>query len=473
MERFTCAPLAILALGLVNLNCSDNNEDPPTFADAAVLVDTGPADAGVRDLGPIVIPDSGVVDMGFIDVGFPDSGPPVMDNNDSIATAFPITKTNDQPLGIRAVINPAGDRDFYSIDLTAGDWILVTANGGETTDPVLRLYGPDETQIAENDDALPRVNVNPEIIYHVGATGTYYVEVLEFSDWEADDELEPEGGRQFTYTLRVDDLDPNDDDVNIDTEAGDTEADAQTLGAGATVVIAGTLNDATDVDVYRFTSAAGMSRQIEALILPPGPTGYGGTSAAVRMARTSTAGAPVVVASVPDSENYREVAPNLPDGDYLLYVSQPLTPVTENPHYVIKLRFFAGDNPPETEPNNDLASAEVLTLVGEDPRAVFILGTLPDGDVDYYAFDVPAVETLGFVCGAEGSGSAIRGFALEIRDGNDTLLGTVATETPPDLAFAEADIPAVGRYYARISATMPLDPNGGIPFYRCGFRSAP
>ena len=454
--------LVVILFG-VNLSCSDDNrtEPPSSLPDAEFVVppDTGtePGDAGI-----FVLPD-----LGFVDAGFPDSGG---DGNDSFDTAMPLTKGSFNEVG---AINPPGDRDFYSVEVTAGEWLFFRTVG--TADPVvdtvLRLYTPDRTLVATNDDALPRTDVNPELIYHADQTGTYYLEVLEFSDWNTMDMIDPEGGEDFTYTVGVVVLDEAARGVNIDAEAGDDETQAQLLNQEAAVVIVGTFNDETDVDVYRFTSTSESPRQVEAYIVPPGTTGYGGTSASVWM--TDTSSIPARIGFIPNTVNYREVAPNLAQGDYFLFVGQPATPQTDNPHYAIKLRFFQGDNPPEAgEPNDTLATAEALTLADGDPRSVFVLGDLPEGDVDYYGVDIEAGENISVACGAEGSGSAVRGFLVEVRDAADMVLG-MATESPPRTAFTQdVVLPGAGRYYARISSDS-QDPNGGRPFYRCGIRAVP
>ena len=458
--------LTVIAAVVVLLcGCADDTRTP-SVPDATIIADTGVVpDAG--GLADATLPDVGfsVVDLGVVDTGVVVDD----DDNDTIANATPIS-ANDMN-GILGVINPAGDRDFYAFDVAADEWLVITATGNVApqTDPVLRLYGPDESLVAENDDALPAVNINPELIYHTAEAGTYYVEVLEYSDWNENDTTPPRGGSGYTYTLRVDTSSP-DDPINIDPENGDTEMEALVLPSSAIITVAGTLNAPTDVDYFRFSSIGG-PRLVEALVLPIGPNGYGGSSTSVAIAETSTTvSPPPVIARIPDSVNYEEVGPNLPAGDYYLAVGHPDTPTTtDNPFYVVKLLFFETDNPPEmAEPNNSIATAEALTL--DEQRRVFVLASLPENDIDYFAIDVLAGESVSVACRAESAGSAVRGLFVQIRDGNDEVLGIAATETPPNTAFIQpVEVPAAGRYYVRLAAATP--PAEGQPFVRCGIRA--
>jgi hypothetical protein len=103
------------------------------------------------------------------------------------------------------VISPARDEDYYSFEGTAGDWIQIVTIANPEDDPalidtVITLFDASMTQIAENDDSVPRINTDSEIITRLPATGTYYIQVQEFSTWMMET---PEGGSTFTYQINV------------------------------------------------------------------------------------------------------------------------------------------------------------------------------------------------------------------------------------------------------------------------------
>ena len=86
------------------------------------------------------------------------------DGNDSFATA------QDASSGeVMGRISPAGDVDFYSFTGTAGQWLIVATEANPEdmdgmVDTVVTLFDSGMNQIAENDDAVPRVSTDSEII---------------------------------------------------------------------------------------------------------------------------------------------------------------------------------------------------------------------------------------------------------------------------------------------------------------------
>ena len=155
---------------------------------------------------------------------------------------------------------------------------MITATGaslstGGNTDCVLRLYDPLGSIVAENDDAWPRTNRDPELIYRAGRAGTYFVEVMEYSDWRRRDNVAAMGGPAYTYTLRIDNLIDKNRGVNLDTERGDSAASAVYVDVGATTILAGTLGRTTDQDWFRFTAKGDGPQRVEAIIMPPGVSG--------------------------------------------------------------------------------------------------------------------------------------------------------------------------------------------------------
>lgn len=125
------------------------------------------------------------------------SGP----TNDTISTATELEFDSDGLIQETYAIEKPGDRDFYKFSVTEGNWyILVTAGytaGGGSPDTVLRVYDQDETMIGENDDQPYRWgDTDSGYLFRARYTGTYYAEVLEWSDW-ADES--PDGGADWAY----------------------------------------------------------------------------------------------------------------------------------------------------------------------------------------------------------------------------------------------------------------------------------
>ncbi len=107
---------------------------------------------------------------------------------------------------------PAGDRDWYRLELTEGQSIRIGVDSAQTSDPLadpyLVLYGPDGAEIARDDDGGEGLNAFLE--YQATATGAHFVEVRGFSE-------EAEG----RYTIGV-----------IPGEIGQSADDADYITAG-------------------------------------------------------------------------------------------------------------------------------------------------------------------------------------------------------------------------------------------------
>jgi hypothetical protein len=84
----------------------------------------------------------------------------------------------------QGVLSPAGDRDWYRVDLTEGQSIRVGMESPEATnplgDPYLVLYGPDGSEIARDDDGGEGLNAFME--YQATQTGAYYIEARGFTE---------------------------------------------------------------------------------------------------------------------------------------------------------------------------------------------------------------------------------------------------------------------------------------------------
>ena len=154
----------------------------------------------------------------------------VVDGNDSFDDAQDVTGQ----ASVREVISRPGDIDYFRFTATEGDWLFLRTNANRDDNPdmidtVITLYNADRTQVAENDDAYPRNDVDSEIIYLVPSTGTYYAKLQEFSTWKGD--RAAEGGPQgYSYQLIISPLAVEDSNSGVvDAEAGDDASSAQAM----------------------------------------------------------------------------------------------------------------------------------------------------------------------------------------------------------------------------------------------------
>jgi hypothetical protein len=82
------------------------------------------------------------------------------------------------------VLDPAGDRDWYRVNLAEGQGMRVALNtseiGGGLGDPFLTLYGPDGAQLVSDDDGGD--GLNSWLEFSAATAGAYYLEVRGFSE---------------------------------------------------------------------------------------------------------------------------------------------------------------------------------------------------------------------------------------------------------------------------------------------------
>jgi hypothetical protein len=433
------------------------------------LVGCGPSPAPV-DAG-MSTPDAPMM-MGLDSGMRRDAGP----TDDSFDGAREVTTDG---MAVMDAIEVANDRDFWRFEGTAGDWVAINTTANADDDPmmvdtVITLYDSTRTQIAENDDRIPRGDTDSEIVIRLPSTGTYYIEVQEFSTWMPEDPPAPEGMGSFQYELAVATL-TDGGALNIDGEAGDDAASAQALRFGGTgnnlAFVLGAMSDATDVDVYSF-SVATMQQLLSVDIMPAGPDGYGSTRPAGRIWVTDMAGATIAGRVEPRGMMQDDLSPTLVPGSYLLWVDAGGGTAGANDHYVLKA-LLGEENPREAETmpgaNDMTATAEALTVT--DNMGVlrgYILATLGASDVDIFSFDVPAGRQVNVFCGAQSSGSGVRGLSLQLLGPDGTSSLGMDTETATEgAAITEVMPAAAGTHYLRISASS-QDPEVTASFVRCG-----
>ncbi len=167
------------SLGLLLLGCP---QDEP-------IDDTGPTD----DTGPDDTDDTGT---------------PTVEPGDDVATAMALTFDEDQYAYYEDAIDPAGDRDFYFVQPAVGNVVLAYTDsyythGEVVCDTVIRVYDSEGTLLADNDDMPYRYwETDSGLIWQAVDPDGYYVEVLEWSDWDPTS-TGATGGATFEYGINV------------------------------------------------------------------------------------------------------------------------------------------------------------------------------------------------------------------------------------------------------------------------------
>ncbi|MBX3511188.1 MAG: PPC domain-containing protein [Hyphomonadaceae bacterium] len=102
---------------------------------------------------------------------------------------IPASTSTDQTLSAEGdyregALSPAGDRDWYRVDLSEGQALRIslwkTEGADALSDPYLVVYGPDGQEVARDDDSGGDLNAWLE--YQAPATGAYYIEARGFSE---------------------------------------------------------------------------------------------------------------------------------------------------------------------------------------------------------------------------------------------------------------------------------------------------
>jgi hypothetical protein len=417
-----------------------------------------------------------------------DSGTPADagDISSDFGNAKPITVGD--PNGEGDAIGAPGDHDFYSFTANAGDWLQVKtiANAGDDptkVDTVIRLYDANMQQIAEDDDAVPRLSTDSEIIFHAPATGTYYVEVLEWSEWSNTPPFE--GNATYTYQVAV--VTPPDVVAEPATDPGDNAASAMTvatIGARGTV-LEGLFKDVADTDVYKVTVPAVMgmaTTNFAAALAPSGPMGYGSTAPTGVAMITDLAGTTTYAKlDTAVATGAASLQPPIAPGTYLVWISRGTGAGGANPYYVGKVNAFGGDNPLEAETpgmtqNDTLATAQALAMAddGAGGQQGFILAHLSTNtDVDYFSFPVVAGALhLTIACGSAREGSGVQGLKFDFRNASDGVLASKTETLAADAVIQGVSAPAAGTFYLRLSKTG-QDPTVTGDWIRCGVHLSP
>jgi Bacterial pre-peptidase C-terminal domain len=424
------------------------------------------------------------------------------DTNNSCAEADVMEELMNQAGGTffegMGVIDPAQDGDYYKFTANAGDWIWLATDANpddipEMIDTVITLYNEDgSTQLAQVDDAFPRVSTDSELFFRATETGTYCLKVEEFSDWAGQT---PEGDPTFGFRVLAIPVDfALYEQFSEDTEVNNTLAAPQT-GLSYTVSmtntnftqLAGVFDDDADVDVYAFEAGTGALAM--ALDFTPGGTdGFGSTQepGVINLYDPADLNNALARLDVANGSDGFSSVPIPAGGTVLIEVQKPAGAAGANPFYFLKTFGVSAVNEQETDDTANNASAgagQAAATPNGDTTSYFIGGTLPAGDSDWWQIpNVASGQDITVVCSAQRAGSGVGDFTV---DYYGTNAGGASVQNETENATAnilwsnlspDASQPAItnataGTHFIRLQSTMDI---AGVTsrFYLCGVHVA-
>lgn len=448
--------------------------------------------------------------------GEPDAGPQV--NNDSFETAAllatgeggSLTPSDDADSdGFLAGSIEPGKARYYYIELdeaSAGYPMVFLANARETDsddskhDLYVSLYNEDRQQIAANDDALYGYGTfrNPLLRTVIPAAGRYYLKVEPFCELA---EAECAAGWDSAVT------DPSfvvgTGFMNADAYGVDNDTTADANGTPATAVpvalaplsssgtvlaydggLFGSSSSATDLDYYKVNIPSDLpleaNHRVSLNVVFP-LAGSKGTGA------SSTASVAWLVDSADPGNKLAsfDVKGALALENAATFGAEASIPLQKNHDYYVVVQnadaaagnyYFASatalsGNPVESDAagaNDTAATAQALT-VADTTSSYFVEGDLATGDVDYFKVAVVSGKTkIAVSCGAQSSGSGVRGLKATILNGATEVSNAVENATS-GLSLSDVDVPS-----GATELLVKLEPSqaqaAGITgaFYRCG-----
>jgi hypothetical protein len=496
----TSSIMFLLALGLAACSSDNNKTDQ--------RIDGGKSDRGpTADLPPAG--DGSTVDKKIVKTdGTKDGGGGSCPGTTALAVALTVGtggKVGTEVAG--SIYDPTKGNCFYKLLGKKGDrlWIFTTAKTG--TDPfddtyldtVLTMVDSNGKQVAQNDDPVPRLTNDAELYTVLPADGTYYLKVSECNAiFGINSCSDPTliTNKDFTIQVQttefpfvINDTEPNDDQAH---SIAVTYQATSTTGLYFPAIIAGLFVNVGDVDVYTIqtpadvTISAGARSSVQVVPLPWGMEGNGSTAPIGKMWVVDPADPTHHLAEVDASlgQTPAELTPPLPlNKPYYLFVTRTSgTAAGNNEFYFIAQDPNGLANQLEADEaggakNDTAATATALTASSSNPNAFYLEGDLSSAsDVDYYSVAIPAGltdKTVTVACGAQRSGSGLRGLKISLfkSDGTTLLTGSATvTETAADDALLE-DL-ALGtetsKLILKLEATGAHDTNVTSSYYRCG-----
>lgn len=445
------------------LACSADKASESKAADAA-SPPTAAADASAaQDAGKP--PDHTEAGVGNADDAF--IPPP----NSSFESARALTPGEDT---MQRVVNEA-QVDYYSFEARAGTFYVLSTNVSRfAPNNVITVFDPEQTMIAENDDGslYPNGSIDARVIIRPEHSGTYYVtaedRVLEAE--AADGHFIP----PLFYTMSLREIDPSTPGYTL--EMDDQSPTSLMLVEDAVaharyITVLGDLSDDDKSDTYEIHGMP--DNALIGQLLAAGKTGDGSSAEAVTVRVTADSDGHLLARGGLTSGQSAQtnIHPPVDDASYRIQISAG-EGVGSNGFYALDLVLLA-DNPHErTEPdNNNIGSAELITLTGAASRRGLLLSRLPADDVDYYRFDAQAGELAAVHCEGESGGSGVRALQAELFAPNMMSLAKARETSTKPLAIMPTKLDAGGSYSLKLSSetpAVPADAKDAVePWVRC------
>jgi Bacterial pre-peptidase C-terminal domain len=421
--------------------------------------------------------------------------------NNSFETATPITYGDliSADLGL-------DDVDYYRFEGKAGQAVSITTLAQGTTlpasttiDTVITLYDNTKTQLAENNDAVPRTSNDARLFTLLPADGKYTIKVSECWSWSKDPNntcSQPKKKDHTAYKLGLTWLDPKLPGNVEEKEKGNAAALATPVtyrplkGGGYDLsVLYGTYESAMDVDVFAFnipvdakTPTAGKRTTASHFVLQSSPSGDGSPTPVGRVYITTAAAPQTVIAAI-DNLNYKgttaRIAPPVTFGkDYLLWVEHPAAAATSGKAFYFVLHGGNLSNPVEQhDAANDALEGADVSVIDPSYGSAFFEGDILKGgaDVDHFIVDVKAQagHMVNVFCSAARLGSGLRGLTVEILHGDGAqkgkrIDGASASEKPDqDAISSTVPVPSgeANIFFRVTAAAQATDVTSA--FYRC------
>ena len=432
-------------------------------------------------------------------------------DNDTFETAADVTV--DDPGGWLAwTLDPVDtDVDFFKFDGTAGQALfLMTQCKTLASDPfdptypdlVMTIYDQNHTQIAQNDDPIPRSSQDPSLPIILPADGTYYIKIQDFCTTDLAnppcDSTYFDQVVNLDYNLAVVSIDygqlgnfketePNDDAAH--TNAVTYEPVSGSPGSYYLTMISGTFKAADDTDYYLLHLPADLNvgagaPALDVAAYPSGTAGDGATSSIGLMTLWDATGV-TKIAEVDFSVGGGIAGPDLTppgvlDTDYLLSITHSGPVAGAHDYYFLNHGGTSYSNTPEIEPNDTYQTANALTGTPNTSggNSFYAQGTLtyPAGDlIDSFGFTAVSGQTVTIACGAQRGGSGLRGLQFKVINATTGTDISGSQSTPEvatdDLAVQDLALGAATNLVLQVSAVS-QDPTVTSNFYRCGIHTA-
>ncbi len=382
-------------------------------------------------------------DVAIADVGVDHEQDAPVDSAAVVARMLPLGDAH----GLSAMLSTPGQRDRYRIDVRAGTWIQIRtqANVADATDyldTVLRVYDNEGELLGQNDDRLPRINSDSELVLRVPGQGmtALFVEVLDFYDFAG---RVPRARADWQYQIFA---------IGMTALREGIVASHQTQGTlegDEGVVLMNREFSVADFRAdFRQRLAGAMLDVIALDMLNPYEIGM-----ALEVRQATTLARSSVVADL-------RVSPYVVGADPTLHIDS----AARDRAFRYRIQTdFAGEL--DEIGNNSRAQAELIDL-GTSRSGGFVL-LMGDGDVDWLQLSLEQGGQARLVCDAANRGSGVRNVALIVENAAHTQL---LTATLSNDAVSDIDFPvAIGSTWLRF-AKGAQDSQVAGNWLRCGLR---